>query len=212
MVFIKKDKLSVILPIAVIIILGLVIVNIDKIFPTPSASSKIGEILKSVNFTDAGTGTNPNASVTLVEFSDFLCGACAMAAPEVKKVMEYYDEKVNVVFKHFPAHDGSDIIAQATECARDQEKFWEYHDLVFENPVPNTGYLESAAGVLGLDMDEFSICIATGKKGAKVRQDFREGLSNDIKGTPTFFINNIKIVGARSFEQFKQIIDKELEK
>ncbi len=209
---VKKDTVALIVPIAIIIILGLVIVNIDKIFPTPSASDKIGEIGESVNFTASETGTSPNASVTLVEFSDFLCPACAMGAPEVKKVMDYYGDRVNVVFKHYPAHDGADILAQASECARDQEKFWEYHDLLFENPLPNVGYLESVAESLGLDMDEFGLCLSSGEKDAKVRQDFMEGLSSNIRGTPTFFVNDIQMVGAQSFEEFKQVIDKELKK
>lgn len=214
MVCIKKERLSIIIPIAAIIILGAVITNIDRVFPTPSAAAKIGEIRDKVNFTFSETGTSPGASVTVVVFSDFFCPACNLAAPELRKAMDYYGDSINVVFKHFPAHEGSDIAAQASECARDQDKFWEYHDMLFENTPESLSleYFESIADLLEMDVNEFSECLSTEIKDAKVLQDFRDGLANSIRGTPTFFVNNIMITGARSFGEFRQAIDAELQK
>lgn len=210
-----KDKIAVIAPIVLIVLLGIAIANIDKIFPTPSAADKVADIMRMVNYSAANSsaGTNPNASVTIIEFSDFQCPACTMAVGEVHKVMDYYGDKVNFVFKHFPVRQSSFKAAEAAECARDQAMFWEYHDILFRNSMQlDTPYLKLYARNIGLDMDEFNSCISDGRKAEKIKSDFKDGQTAGIKGTPTFFVNGIMLTGVHSFEEFRKIIDKELQK
>lgn len=211
---IKKDTLAVLIPIALIIILGAVMANFDSIFPTPPITGKLADLMQrtNINLSGNGYGTNPNASVTIMEFSDFQCPACAMAVPEVHKVVSYYGDKINFVFKHFPAHDDSQKAAEAAECARDQGMFWGYHDKLFENSYSlKVNDLERYAGQMLMDTGKFNLCLQTGIKSAKVQADFSDGVKYGIKGTPTFFVNDIQITGARSFEEMKQIIDSELQ-
>ncbi len=211
---VKKDTLAVLIPIALIIILGAVMANFDSIFHTPSITGKLADIMQrtNVNLSGDGYGTNPNASVTIMEFSDFQCSACTMAVPEVHKVVSYYGDRINYVFKHFPGHQDSLKAAEAAECARDQGKFWEYHDKLFENSYSlKVNDLERYARQMMMDTEKFNLCLQTGMKSAQVRADFREGVKYEIKGTPTFFVNDIQITGVRSFEEMKQIIDSELE-
>jgi protein-disulfide isomerase len=189
-------------------------VNLDRIFPTPSAKAKAQDILRKVNYTpsDSDYGTSLNASVTIVEFSDFLCPACAVASEAVHEILDYYGDDVNFIFKHFPAHDGSQNAAVASECARDQGKFWEYHDLLFNNfGKVGLSSLQSYAGSLGLDMDQFNLCLSSGEKLQKVQDDFNDGREFPIKGTPTFIVNDAVLTGAYSFDEFKPLIDLELQ-
>lgn len=209
-----KDRLAVILPIAIIFLLGIAFAKIDKIFPTPSATGKVIEIANMVNYTHSNySDFNPDAKVTIIEFSDFKCSACAMAAPEFRKVHDEYGDEVNVVFKHFPMQAESAKAAQAAECARDQNKFWEYHDLLFMNQMDMAvNDLEEYAHILGLDTIRFGMCLSSGMKRGIIEEDFRLGAESKVPGTPTFFINGKMISGAQPFSQLKEMIDAELEK
>lgn len=151
-----------------------------------------------------------NAKVTIVEYSDFQCPYCARVVPTVKKIEETYGEDVEVLFKHFPLafHSYAKKAAEASECARDQGKFWEYHDKLFENQNKlDEKSLKKYAEELGLDTNGFNKCLDSGSKTAKVETDFEEGKSLGVTGTPSFFINGQKVVGAQPYEKFAEIID-----
>jgi len=187
--------------------------NFDSIFPTPPIGGKLTDIQNMVNTnnTDKQFGNNPNASVTILEFSDFQCPACAQTSFEVHKVIQYYGNQINFIYKHFPAHDDSLKAAEASECARDQGKFWEYHDKLFEN-MQNLKVkdLKRYAQKMLLDTTKFNECLDSGIKSTKIESDFAEGIKYQIRGTPTFIINEKMVTGGRSFEEFKQIIGAEL--
>ena len=161
---------------------------------------------------------NKNAPVTIVEFSDFQCPYCGrfftQTLPSIKK--DYIDTgKVKLVFRDFPLsfHPNAEPAAEAAECANEQGKYWEYHDKLFENQDSLSSELYiKLAGDLGLDVDKFKTCIETSKYKQEVEDDFNYGQSVGVSGTPTFFINGIKLVGAQPYEAFKQIIDAELAK
>ncbi|MFH1834859.1 MAG: thioredoxin domain-containing protein [Methanobacteriota archaeon] len=151
-----------------------------------------------------------NAKVTIVEYSDFQCPYCSRVVPTVKKIEETYGEDVEVVFKHFPLafHSYAKKAAEASECARDQGKFWEYHDKLFENQNKlDKDSLKKYAGELGLDANTFNKCLDSGTKTALVENNFEEGKSLGVTGTPSFFINGQKVVGAQPYEKFAEIID-----
>jgi len=198
---------------ALIIVLAVGIANIDKIFPTPAAAERMKNIVKMADSDIISTsyGTNPDAKVSIIDFSDFQCPACKMFSGQLRAIMEYYGDQINVDYKHFPINPNSYTLAEASECARDYGKFWEYHDILFESTEKhNTISLTAIATSLGIDASEFSTCLQTGEKKEKVNTDQKVGGQIGVKGTPTIIINGLIIEGARSFEELKEIIDKEL--
>jgi protein-disulfide isomerase len=163
---------------------------------------------------------NDQAAITVIEFSDFQCPFCgrfqATVAPTLLK--QYVDTgKVKFVYKH-SAFLGQESVwaAQASECAADQGKFWEYHDLLFsrqngENQGAfNKDKLIGFANELGLDMAKFEPCLTNDETLARVQADTQEGQRAGVRGTPTFFINGQPLVGAQPLQAFQQVIDKTL--
>ena len=153
------------------------------------------------------------APVQIIEFSDFQCPYCTRGAETLDQVKEAYGDKVSVVYRHFPLsfHKEAHKAAQASECANDQTKFWEYHDLLFANQRALTEPdLVSYAEQLSLNMGDFTSCLNSGKHAATVDQDMAEGAAVGMQGTPGFFINGRFLNGAQPFEAFKEIIDAEL--
>jgi protein-disulfide isomerase len=152
-----------------------------------------------------------NAQITLVEFSDFECPFCARHYPTLKKILEDYKGKVRLVYKHFPLsfHPNAQKAAEASECAVEQGKFWEYHDKIFENQASGLSLekFKQWAKELGLDTSKFNDCLDSGKYAQKVQADYQEGLQKGVNGTPTTFVNGQPLSGALPYESFKQIID-----
>ncbi len=155
-----------------------------------------------------------NATVKIIEFSDFQCPFCGRVEPTIKQVLSNYQGKVSIQYKHFPLsiHPFAQKAAEASECAADQGKFWEYHDMLFQNQeslaVTN---LKEYAKALGLNQNEFNTCLDSGQKASVVRSDFAEGNSAGVQGTPAFFINGQLLSGAQPYEAFKKVIDSKLQ-
>jgi protein-disulfide isomerase len=155
------------------------------------------------------------APVTIVEFSDFQCPFCSRAKGTVDEVVKTYGDKVRLVFRHFPLsfHQEAPKAAEASACAADQNKFWEYHDKLFANQAAlKVDDLKKAAADLGLDTARFNECLDSGKKAELVKKDTAAGEKAGVTGTPAFFINGIALSGAVPAEEFKAIIDSELKK
>jgi protein-disulfide isomerase len=154
-----------------------------------------------------------NAKVTIVEFSDFQCPFCSRAIKTVDDVVKQYDGKVRLVFRQFPLdfHQQAAKAAEASLCAGDQGKFWEYHDKLFANQQAlQVEDLKKYAGELSLDAAKFGECLDSGTKAAQVSADLEAGKKVGVNGTPAFFINGVMISGAQPIEEFKAIIDEEL--
>ena len=155
------------------------------------------------------------APVTIVEFSDYQCPYCGRAEATVLEVLKKYGDKVRLVYRDYPLsfHQNANIAAQASECAKDQGKFWEMHDAMFANQSKLTQPdLLETAGSLKMDKDKFKTCLDAGKYKNEVQKDFDDGQKYGVTGTPTFFINGIPMVGARDVNSFAEIIDAELER
>ena len=157
-----------------------------------------------------------DAPVTIIEFSDFECPFCARWYTETKgQIEEQYIKmgKVKLVFMHYPLsfHPQAEPAALASECAYEQGKFWEFHDLIFENQrvISDANYKKWAAD-LGLDQAQFDDCYDSKKYLADVRDDFNKGRLAKITGTPGFLINGILIIGAHPFTRFQKAIEAEL--
>lgn len=153
-----------------------------------------------------------DAKVTVIEFACFSCHYSKNAEPLVKEMLEKYPE-VKYVFKSFPimTHTYSYEAALADRCAREQGKFWEYKDKLFENQdkLSNQTIL-GIAQELGLDMQQFNDCFSTNKYSQAIDDDIKEGKASGVYGTPTFFINNQVLVGPKSFDELKNAIEKEM--
>jgi len=164
---------------------------------------------------DASKGP-AKAPVTIVEFSDYQCPYCSRAEATVEEVLKKYGDKVRLVYRDYPLqfHQNANIAAQASECAKEQGKFWEMHGAMFANQakLAQNDLIETAGTITGVDKNKFKACLDSGKYKDEVQKDFEAGASYGVTGTPTFFINGIPIVGARDVGSFAEIIDSELER
>ncbi len=153
-----------------------------------------------------------NAPITLVEFSDFECPFCSRHYPTLNKILSDYRGKVRLVYKHFPLtqiHPNAQKAAEASECASEQGKFWEYHDKIFENQSGGLSLekFKQWAKDLKLESSKFDDCLNSGKFAKVVADDLQEGVEKGVSGTPGTFVNGQLIVGAVPYDTFKQAID-----
>ena len=167
-----------------------------------------------------------NAKVTIVIFSDLQCPFCKRYVDETHKALieKYVNTgKAKLYFRHYPLysiHPLAEKAGIATECANDQGKFWDYHDLLFANQDSWSGKelttvdesLIGYASELGLDADQFSSCLESDKAKNAVTQDAAAGEKVQVDGTPTFFINGHRLVGAQPLSEFETLIEAELKK
>jgi protein-disulfide isomerase len=136
-----------------------------------------------------------HSPVTVVEYGDFECPTCKQAAPAVKVMLERFGSRVRFVFRHFPvesAHPHAMHAAQAAEAAGGQRKFWQMHDLLFENQRHlKIANLREYAQRLDLDMPRFIAEIDDEIYLQRVREHIQGGLQSHVRGTPTFYINGV---------------------
>jgi protein-disulfide isomerase len=158
---------------------------------------------------------NKKAQITLVEFSDFQCPFCARFHPTMKKIIEEFGDEVRWVFKHFPLsfHPQAQPAAEASECAGEQGKFWEFAEALFENQqrLGKSLYQEIAEN-LGLKIEQFQECLSLRKYQEKVKNDYQSGVLAGVEGTPATFINGKLLSGIRPYEDLKALIEEMLEK
>lgn len=156
-----------------------------------------------------------NAKVVIIEYSDFQCPACGAGESIVKQILDAYKDKIKLIYKDFPLdfHPYAQRAAEAAQCAFEQNKYWEYHDILFSHQnaldIPN---LKSYAKDLGLDTVKFDSCVDSRKYKSDVEKDQSDGISAGVDATPTFFVNGKKIRGVPSLSNFKSVIDSELAK
>jgi protein-disulfide isomerase len=153
-----------------------------------------------------------DAPVIIVEFGDYQCPYCKQFHDEtLPQISETYEGQIRFVFRDFPlsgVHPWAQKAAEASECADDQERFWDYHDLLWANQSAlDVDSLEAYAAQLGLDTATFDDCLDSGANAEEVQNDFEDGVSYGVAGTPTFFVNGIKVVGAQPFSVFQTMID-----
>ena len=172
---------------------------------------------------------NPDAPITIIEFSDFQCPFCAkFHIDTLPSIMNEYikNGQVKLVFRDFPIqsiHPNALPASVAAECANEQKKFKEMHDVLFEKQnkwsnqniesVMNT--FSQYASDLGLEEKAFDSCLKNGKYIEEIQKDLDDGRTYGISGTPGFFIGNdqigfIELKGAQPFENFKKVIDNQL--
>jgi protein-disulfide isomerase len=153
------------------------------------------------------------APVEIIEFSDFQCPFCLNAFPTVNQVLATYGDRVRLIYRHYPLenHTRARPAAEASQCAHEQGKFWEFHDRLFGNQaLLSDADLKEHATQLGLNVTQFNACYESQKYKADVDTDIRDGNEAGVSGTPAFFINGRMLSGAQPFAAFKRIIDEEL--
>ena len=167
-----------------------------------------------------------SAKVTIVEFSDFQCPFCKSFFDDTsKQINDKYIKTGNVKFayRQFPLttiHPNAQISAEASECAQEQNKFWEYHDVLFQNQATWSTLstedvlpsLTKLAEQIGLNTDQFGTCLNNHKYTDAVNADQKAGVAAQVNGTPAFFINGYRLTGAQPFSEFQKIIEQELKK
>jgi protein-disulfide isomerase len=154
------------------------------------------------------------APVTIVEFSDYQCPACRATHEVVKRVGEAYGDKIHWIFKDYPLrrHKEAFKAAEASYCAQEQGKFWEYRERLFSAPDLSPANLVNIAGELGMSREKFDLCLQESKYKALVEKNVQDAVATGIDRTPSFMVNGIVAAGGLSFEGFKGRIDEELKK
>lgn len=155
-----------------------------------------------------------DAPVTIVEFSDFYCSFCTRFATQtLPRLQEAYGDKIRFVYRDMPIIGGQISLqaAVAASCAHDQGKFWDFHNLLFNNnQARDTTAFIGFADELGLDTTAFESCLSDQAKVNEVTLDLLDGQALGITGTPAFYINGRFVSGAQPFETFALLIDTEL--
>ncbi|MBI5138917.1 MAG: DsbA family protein [Candidatus Vogelbacteria bacterium] len=163
---------------------------------------------------DQVKGSN-NPKLTIVEYSDYQCPACAVYAPVVDEIMKNYGSTTRLVYKDFPLdqHKNGKIASYAAEAAGLQGKYWEMHDELFktqadwsESETALKTFSEYAAN-LGLDTKKFAVDVSSDAVKQRVERDITSGKEYRVSYTPTFFLNGKRIENPAGYEAFKTLID-----
>lgn len=166
------------------------------------------------------TQGNADARVTIVEYSDFNCGFCRHFYEQtLQRLVDAYVKtgQARISYKHYPLLTLSSVWkAEAAECAADQDRFWEYHAMLFSSRIDGRDEAEvkraltTAAVQLGLSEPDFTRCLSDGEARQRIEADVAEGQQLGVTGTPYFLINGRRLIGAQPFEAFQKAIEAEL--
>ena len=164
---------------------------------------------------DPVLGTN-NASVTLIEFSDFQCPFCKRSQETLKNLQSTYKGKIKIVMREYPLpfHDRARPAAEAALCAQEQDpaKFWPYHDKLFASQTLTNDEFKQFAKDVGLNEKKWEQCVMAKKYDARIEKDIADGQRFGVRGTPAFFINGFPISGAQPFDVFDDAVKDALHK
>lgn len=182
--------------------------NLDK---DPAA-----ETARKISLENVPSKGNPDAQITVVEYSDFQCGYCARAANEVADFLKDYRGKVRLFYKQFPLsfHKWAEEASIASLCVYDQanDKFWKLHDAIFEKQgeIKVADARETFAEMarkLGVDMKKYSQCVESEETKRRVASDMDEGKSIGVSGTPTFVVDGFVISGGANMKAIRNAVD-----
>jgi len=198
------------------LVIAVAVVGLWKLSQQPISETPLAldDVLQTQ--TSDWTKGNPNSSVTLIEYLDFECGACGAYYPLVKRLSEEYGDKILFISRYFPlqGHKNGMTAALAVEAAGKQGKYWEMHDLLFEEqgawggqPSSDPAAFERYAEQIGLDIERFKEDVNSQEVRNRVISDKDAGLSIGVNSTPTFFLNGKKIQNPRGYEPFKALLD-----
>jgi protein-disulfide isomerase len=152
------------------------------------------------------------APIRLVEFADYQCPYCQKVHADLKKLQQEMPGEILFVYKDFPLpnHNLAEKAAEASRCAEQQGKFWEFHDTLFERHRLEVPDLKELARTLKLDGDRFDHCLDSGEEAAGIEKDVKEGERLGLSGTPSFFLNGHFLSGALTLAKLKDAVGEEL--
>lgn len=156
-----------------------------------------------------------NAKIEIIEFTDYQCPFCKKVRPTISQILETYKDQVSYTLRDFPLsfHPESFAAHMASQCAKDQGKYWEFNEKLFANQQGlKVDLLKGYAKELALETKAFDECLDSKKYADEVKKDMAEGQKYGVSGTPAFFVNGILMSGAQPFSSFKEVIDDELKK
>jgi protein-disulfide isomerase len=171
--------------------------------------------------TDIATAGYPsrgpaNAPVTIVEFADFECPYCGGLYPTLKLVEKNYPEKVRLVFRQFPLvtmHPHAQKAAEASLCANEQQRFWEFYDSMYTNQAQlDVAALKQRAVVLRMNTGAFNTCLDSGRQAEAIRKDQDDARKAGVSSTPTMFINGRLLSGNQPYTVIRDVIEDELKR
>lgn len=155
-----------------------------------------------------------DAAVTLIEFGDYQCSHCRDAFLKLAKVLPEYEDKIRFIFMDFPINQSgiSRKIAEGAQCAQQQDKFWPFHTMAYERQSQlNENSAVSFAQELGLDITQFEQCLSNEATALKVKSSAQQAVQSGVTGTPTFFLNGIKLSDHDRQQSFKELLDQAVE-
>jgi len=155
---------------------------------------------------------DPKAAITIVEFADYQCPYCRSEESVLKELLAKHPGKIKLAYRDFPLaglHPDAQSAAEASRCAQEQGKFWEYHDALFAASRLGRDSEIEIAHRLALDIKQFESCLSSGKYKAQVERDLQDGKMAGINGTPGFFVDGINLSGSQSLSDFEKVIDSE---
>lgn len=201
---------------AIVIVFGGLLVFNKRSQQNSNGSNDGGEVAATEHITEEGS-----TGVRLVEYGDFQCPSCAQYYPIFRELKHKYAGKVTFQFRHFPLveiHQNALVSSRAAEAAGMQGRFWEMHDLLFENQAnwsasPNpTPIFEGYAEQLSLDMEKFKEDMRSEQTNKLVQADRKTAHSKGYQATPTFELDGEKLEGLNSVEAFSEKIDEAIKK
>lgn len=213
----SKQKNNFVFWMIALIAVGLLTLIMVKLAMTPKDNNPSVSDINPISATDHVKG-NTEASITIVEYSDFQCPACAQYFNILQQINQDFGDKIKFVYRHFPLktiHPNAYSAALTAEAASLQGKFWEMHDQLFINqsawsplPNPDEAFLNYAQAI-GLDINKFQEDLKNSEGKNKVDADLADAYKNNLPGTPTFFINGERI-NPRSYNDLADEINKRL--
>jgi protein-disulfide isomerase len=210
-----------IIALIVVTIFSLMVIEhtVEKNNPTGASDQDYSQEMadkyrEAINRSDSNALGPVDAPITIVEFADFPCSFCSDSHESLKNIREKYSDKVRIIYRDLPLHENSVFLALSARCAGEQEKFWQMHDLFYENQdrfnVSQTELrliMPEIALALGLDDEKFQNCLTEEKYFPQIKQDVDDATFLNIEGTPTWFINNFFLTGHLPSNELENLVE-----
>lgn len=193
-----------------LVIVGALIVLFQPV-PRPLVAPTVATTANPAPMEAAPTLGPDDAPVTIVEYADFGCPACWQwhQSGVLQQLRAKYADQIRFVWRDFPVITLlSPKAAEAGQCAHEQGRFWEFHDLVYaRDGAIGASDLQAYAAEIGLNMDQFTDCVTSRRYRDRVNTQQHEGFERDLKGAPAFFVNEQRVIGPQNAAVFENIID-----
>ncbi len=215
----RKTEVWIIAIFMVVLVVAVIAAGFYSSKISPAQANFKATTVPAITSADWARGNTTNPKLSLIEYGDFQCPACGQYEPIMEQLTKDYGDRVEFVFRNFPLyqiHQDAMISAQAAEAAGLQGKYWQMHDVLYQNQatwslapadVVVSKYFNGYATQLGLSVAKFDADIESSVVKSKIQHDLDTGNAAQIDHTPTFFINLTQIANPSSYADFKSVID-----